>query len=367
MKRLSTRLVSSHVAVALVGAATVAIVLRVLVPQLFDAATQGMGRGRGGSPLRDAVSTAIDSATWLALGGSLVLALALSWLAVTRLLGPLRRVREATRAIAEGDYVVAIPRPSEPELAALADDVTALGRAIGQTEQRRVRLLSEVAHELRTPLAVIDGYLEGMIDGVFPTDHEHLAALASETRRLHRLADDFSSLSRSEEGRWELHPRTIDLGEIVEFAAKRLGQQFDDAGVTLVVERADSVVLAADPERVAQVVTNLLGNALRATPAGGSVEVDVGNQDAHTARISVRDTGVGLSPVERTRVFERFYRGEQARQSEGSGIGLTIARALMRAHGGDLVAHSDGPGRGATFVATLPSSGHRFGEGRAAT
>ena len=375
MKRLSTRLVLSHVIVALVGAATVAIVIRLLVPQLFDDATMGMGMGRGqgngqgpgqgngggsgatgtGPRLRDVVVDSIGTATWAGLAVSLALAGLLSWFAVRRLLGPLRRIRDATRQIAGGDYLVEIPRPAETELAALADDVTALGRTIGETEQRRVQLMSEIAHELRTPLTVIEGNVEGMIDQVVPTDPAHLQLLAAESGRLRRLADDLSSLSRNAEGRWELHLSQIDLGEVVAASARRLRPQFEDAGVTLDIAAADAVAVTADPDRIAQIVTNLVGNALRATPEGGTVTVAV-TADAGVAHIRVSDTGVGIEPAELDRIFERFYRGPAARRSAGSGIGLTIARGLAGAHGGDVTATSAGPGRGATFEVSLPLS-----------
>ncbi|MGE5762430.1 MAG: sensor histidine kinase, partial [Mycobacterium leprae] len=187
---------------------------------------------------------------------------------------------------------------------------------------------------------------------------ETLQAMSEELRRLHRLADDLSTLSRTEERRIELRRVDADLFAIAREASARLRPQFDDAHVTLTVVRADGPVpVHVDVDRVGQVLTNLLGNALRATPVGGTVTVTV-DADGDQARASVTDSGVGLAADDVERVFERFYRAaDRLPRSAGSGVGLTIARGLARAHGGDLRASSPGIGNGATFTLTLPTRG----------
>lgn len=366
MNRVAVRLVLSHLVVALLGGLATVLVVRALTPVIFDR-TVGMGgmmtgRGPGSGPqqqVRTQVADAVTQAIGVGLLVGVVAAAGFGALAARRLVRPLRRVGETTRLIAQGRYDVHVEPPREQELAALADDVNTLGRALSETEARRTRLLGEVAHEMRTPLTVVDGYVEGMIDGVLPTGPEQLGKVADEVRRLRRLAEDLSALSRAEEGRLALEPRPTDLAALVTAAGERLRPQAEDAGLDLVLVVGGPVEAVVDPDRVAQVVTNLVGNAVRATPAGGRVEVAV-RAASGSAVVSVEDTGEGLATEELERVFERFYRVPGRRRAgadTGSGIGLTIARDIVHAHGGDLVVTSDGPGRGARFEVTLPQQG----------
>ena len=333
MRKLSLRLIASHLLVAVLGALATFLVVRQLAPALFDetlrrAQATGTGRvpGQGLGPnsgLRDQFATAVDQAL----------------------------------LIAAGAYATSVAPPRIEELADLATDVNALGRALGDTETRRVRLLGEVAHELRTPLTVIEGYVEGMIDGVLPTDDASLALISEETRRLARLADDLSMLSRAQEGRLALRRVRVELREPVIAAAERLRPQAEDAGLTLRLLPGEAALpVMADPDRIAQVITNLLGNAIRASEPGGTVTLDCAAA-GDRAVVRVTDTGEGLAPDDVERVFERFYRVPGRRSvgaDAGSGIGLTIARDLVRAHGGELRAASPGRGHGATFTLTLP-------------
>jgi histidine kinase len=253
-----------------------------------------------------------------------------------------------------------VPVPREPELAGIASDVNTLATRLADTEERRSRLLGEVAHEMRTPLTALEGYLEGLIDGVFEPEPEVLGAVSDELRRLRRLADDLSALSRSEEQRLDLTLAATDLAALAGKAATRLAPQFTDAGVRLSVEGGAPLPVWADQDRITQVLTNILGNALAATPPGGTVTVRTAAPPG-LAQVAIADTGAGLAPADLERVFERFYRAPrqqgqpgQPRRAAGSGIGLTIARNIARAHGGDVAAASSGPGSGATFTLALP-------------
>ncbi len=373
MNRLSVRLIASHVLVAVVGAATAFIVVRLVAPALFDESLrhgQGMGWGVGGpgqgmaQQLREAFASAVDRANLIAALAAVLSAGAVGAFAADRLLGPLRRIGAATRRIAAGHYDERVGPMNERELSALADDVNRLGSALARTEAARVRLLGEVAHEMRTPLTVIEGYAAGMRDGMMPLSGENLEVITGETGRLRRLADDLSALSRSAEHRFELVPRPHELGAVVARASERLRPQAREAGVELVLDLPGTPAPAVvDDARIAQLMTNLIRNALRATPPGGRVTVSVAPlPEGGGTSVSVCDTGVGLAPDDVERVFERFYRveGTMPGRDGGSGIGLTIARDIARAHGGDLVASSAGLGLGATFVATLPPS---FGPG----
>lgn len=377
MKRLSVRLFLSHLAVALVGGLVTFVLVRLLVPRLYDEAAHGMGLGRGGGPggpggagtggpgmglggeLRELIATAVDQSLLIGVIAGAIAAVLIGLFASWRLLKPLREMQQATRQLAAGDYRLQVERPGTTELADLAEDVNALAGALASTDQRRVRLIAEVAHEMRTPLTVIDGYVEGMIDGVFVAEPERLAQISTEVRKLRRLTDDLSTLSRVEEGQLELDMAEVDLADIVERTVSRLEPQFDEAGVRLHTLMPGRFTVRADADRLGQVIANLLGNALRATRdrSGGEVLVGVARKSENgrpVARLTVTDNGVGLGEDESSKIFERFYRGISARDTAGSGIGLTIARDLVRAHGGELVANSPGPGRGATLTLTLP-------------
>ncbi len=361
MNRLSVRLVVSHLLVALIGGLAAFAVVRWLAPTLFDENlrrapfnSEGFGRGGQGMALREQFADAVDRALLVGAVAGVFAAAIFGAFAAHRMIRSLRGVQAATRELARGNYDVPVPEPKEIELAALARDVNHLGDELAQTETRRLRLLGEVAHELRTPLTVIDGYVEAMIDGVLPTTPENLGQIGEETRRLRRLGEDLSSLSKAEEGSLALHIFDGDAGQIARAAAERLRPQAEDAGVRLVVGPLAPLPVRCDPDRIAQVVTNLVGNALRATDSGQQISVSARATQGR-ALIEVSDTGVGLAADQLEKIFERFHRAPGARIGEsGSGIGLTISRTMARAHGGELTATSPGPGRGSTFVLSLP-------------
>ncbi|TFH19685.1 MAG: HAMP domain-containing histidine kinase, partial [Acidimicrobiales bacterium] len=277
-------------------------------------------------------------------------------------LRPIDELRAATRRMADGDYSAKVPVPAETELASLANDVNELGAHLATTEQRRTRLLGEVTHELRTPITVIRGQTEGLIDGVVTPSPEVYAAIADEAARLQRMVDDLTLLSRADEGSLEIHLADLDLASVAAAAAERLRPQFDYADVALVVEASNQpgpLPVRGDNDRLNQVLSNLLGNALGHTPASGTVTLRTG-VDRSMAFVDVIDTGPGVPAAELERIFERFYRRPadsvptSRSMRAGRGIGLTIARSLARAQGGDVVASSAGSGNGATFRLTVP-------------
>ncbi len=369
LRRLSVQLVLSHVLVGVASLLTTAVLVVALAPRLFDTMGTGTGQMKGGSgpghgrgegsglgALRPEVLSALQSALLWGVVVGIVAAVLLGVLAARRVLKPVDAIRVATQRVASGDYGTKLPRPKTAELGQLADDVASMAEQLSATEARRVRLLGEVGHEMRTPLTVIDGQVEAMIDGVLPASGENLAVVAAESRRLHRLADDLSQLSRAEEGRVSLDLQPVDLGQLVSSAVERLRPQTDDAGIELVCVSADGVKIAVDADRIAQVVTNLVGNAIRATPAGGRISVTCSQHGAQ-AIVRVSDTGEGLAASDLERVFERFYRvpGRRTRGREpGSGIGLTIAKHYVEAHDGSITCESGGLGQGATFIVRLP-------------
>ncbi len=358
---LRTRLLLSHLAVVAAGVVTVLIAANWLAPTFVDSHVREMENMAGSmmghqmiSDFRDGVLSGLGQAVLLAAVVSGVVAVAVAVVSSRRLLRPLDAVRAATRRLAAGSYSERVPEPRESELAALATDVNALASALQQTERRRLRLISEVSHELRTPLATIKGYAEGLVDGVFPADEEVLTAVGREAARLERLAADLNELSRSEEGQIDLRLEPGDLATLAGEVAERLRPQFQDQGVDLVVEAVPPLPAEFDRDRMTQVFTNIIGNALTYTSPGGRVTIR-GELTDREVRVAVIDTGRGVAPEQLSTVFERFYRVDRSAPG-GTGIGLTIARDIARRHGGDLTASSPGLGAGATFTVAIPRS-----------
>ena len=303
--RLPWRLFISYALVVLTGAAVTYVTVRLLAPTLFDHQMSmlgghkmpGMGSGSGGQDgsVRAAFLSALTTALLIGTMASVAAAGLAAVFVTGRLVRPLNAVRAATRLIAAGHYQARVPVPAEPELAALAADVNTLAGELASTETRRTRLLGEVAHEMRTPLTALEGYLEGLIDGVFRPEPEILGAVSDELRRLRRLADDLSALSRAEEQQLDLHPVSTDLASLARKAASRLAPQFSDAQITLTVAAPGPLPVHADPDRITQVLTNILGNALTATPAGGTVSVQAATA-GHSATVAITDTGPAWPP-----------------------------------------------------------------------
>ena len=273
-----------------------------------------------------------------------------------RIIRPIEEMKEASLRIAAGNYQERLPTYPTVELNELAQAFNSMVATIESTEERRIMLLSDVAHELRTPLSNIRATMEGLIDEVLPPEPDTFFDIQREVSRLQRLVHQLEALSRAESERMPLNRQPVDMALLVRGVCDRLWIQYEDKGVALAMEAADDLPpAAADPDLITQVLTNLLGNALQYTPPGGEVRVMVIRQRGDILT-RVVDTGVGIPAEDLTRVFERFYRVDKsrARQSGGNGIGLTIAAHLVRAHNGRIWAESDGPGRGATLSFTLP-------------
>jgi two-component system sensor histidine kinase BaeS len=257
---------------------------------------------------------------------------------------------EAAGRVEEGDYGTRVEERGSGEVRALARAFNAMSARLEANEAERRRLLADVSHELRTPLSVIRGNLEGMLDGLYPADATHLDLILEETRVLERLVEDLRTLSMAESGALRLHREPTDVAELLREVAAGHGAQADAAGVTLDVGVEEPLPpVELDPDRIRQVVGNLLANALRYTPAGGRVTVRAARDGARLA-VEVSDTGPGIAPEAIGRIFDRFYRSAD---SPGSGLGLPIARSLVAAHGGEITASAE-PGSGTTIRFTLP-------------
>jgi histidine kinase len=353
-RRLDVRLFVSYAIVVVVVVAALGVTFALRATSSFDERIRGAGEsGRTEAESHRAFVDSIWSAVPIALGVSVGAAGLVTLVVARRILRPIDDVRRATRRLAAGHYDERVHAPGELELAGLASDVNLLAQALETTERKRAELISEVAHEMRTPLTTITGYVEGMLDGVFEPSDEILGAVVDETARLERLASDLSTLSRAEERSLVLHLTREDLGDLAELTAARLGSQFDGKGVRLEVRAAPPLPVVVDRDRIIQVLTNLLGNALTYTGAGGQVTVS-GERRGSTVALSVHDTGAGIAAEDLDLVFERFYRVPGLpRPPSGSGIGLTIARGIARAHGGDVTVASPGLGEGSTFSLQL--------------
>ncbi|MEO8462303.1 MAG: ATP-binding protein [Chloroflexota bacterium] len=272
-----------------------------------------------------------------------------------RLSEPLDRLVEAARRVEDGSYEVRVPesRHGPRELRELSRAFNTMASRLENNQRQRQALLADVGHELRTPLAVIRGNLEAIVDGVHPADEAHLAGLIDETRVMERLVEDLRTLSLAEAGSLPLYREPTDpdvlLGEVV--AAHQA--EATRAGVTLELETdRDLPILDVDPVRIREVLANLIGNAFRATSSGDRITISGSVEAATMSAIvfQVQDTGAGIDPEILPHVFDRFAKG---RDSRGSGLGLAIARDLVNAHGGSIEVSSQ-PGEGTTFVIRLP-------------
>ena len=367
---LRTRILLAQVALVLLVTATGLVAVRLLTPVFFERGLQNRGGSLGGpdgsrwsgsaanqnltvsAEIQDAYNDALTKAAIIAGIAGLIAALILGILFTRQLLQRLGEVQHAAHRLAAGDYRSEISPPPEPELADLAVSINTLGATLAATEETRARLMSDVAHEIRNPLTTIEGYMEGLIDGVLPPTVETYTEVADEAHRVKLITDDLSFMSKAQEGvvRYEAIP--FDLSELAHSAVERLRPRCDARGVTLQQSLDTALPVTADADRMTQALANLFTNALAHTPEGGTISV-VGRRQAGECEIAVSDTGDGIPAEHLDIIFERFTR---FRDGPGIGIGLNIARSIAEGHHGSLTAQSEGPGRGATFTLALPEA-----------
>jgi signal transduction histidine kinase len=263
---------------------------------------------------------------------------------------PVEDVMAAADRVASGDYSVRVAERGPGEMRRLARSFNQMTERLGSDEERRRALLADVAHELRTPLSVIQGNAEGMLDGLYPADRQHLTPLLEETKVMARLLQDLQTLSTAEAGQLVLHREPTTARRLADDAVAAFERAAAGKGVTLRTSVAQGVPeLTVDPFRIGEVLSNLLANAVRHTPAGGSITVTVEGTDDAVA-FTVRDTGPGIPADQLPHVFDRYVK---AADTGGSGLGLAIARTLVEAHGGSITASNE-PNAGATIRFTLP-------------
>jgi signal transduction histidine kinase len=364
---LVLKILISYLVIVVVGVIVLASAAEAVAPASFARHIARMQALQGSSPALTAdlfanYQAAVNESLFFATSAAVLAAVAVSLFVSRRIVGPIREMMLASQRIATGRYHERVEVTSEDELGELARSFNQMAAILEQTELRRLELIGNVAHELRTPLASIRGTMEGLIDGVLPAEPATFQLVYREAARLQRLVQDLQDLSRVEAGQVKLSRRPTSVASLIQVAIDRLQPQFEDKGVTIAAHiPAGLPPVLADEDRIGQVLLNLIGNALQYTPAGGRVRVSVDWQPGDGSQatqlvVSIDDTGIGITAEHLSQIFERFYRVDKSRSRAGggSGIGLTIARRLVELHGGRIWAESAGPGQGSTFYFTLP-------------
>lgn len=357
-----TRLLLAMSGVIIGCAASAWLVASALAPGIFHDHLGQAGIDHNSSQaahVEQAFTVAIVLAWALAVGIAVMLALPTSWYLTRRVQRSLTMVTTSTADIARGNYESRLASPGlGREFDDLATSVNELARRLDATDTTRRRMLADLGHELRTPLATIESYLEAVDDGVRPFDDTTRQVLWTATRRLERLTSDIIAVSEAEEHLTRLQPTPTTTRDLVTTAVNAARERYSDKGVVLRTGDIDPTAVTVDVERIGQVLGNLLDNALRHTPTGGTVTLSSRRAGPRGIEISVADTGEGIAAQHLDHLFDRFYRADPARprQAGGSGIGLAIARVLVEAHGGRIRVDSSGPGRGTQFTLGLPRS-----------
>lgn len=369
-RHLVAKLFISYLIVIIVGVVVLATTAEMVVPSAFDRHLAAMADMMSGSPMMmnmdlfTSFRAAVTEALTLAATAALLSAIVVSLFVSRQVVAPIQAMMKASKSIAEGHYKERVQvagdleKGEQDELAQLALSFNQMAARLQQTEAMRRQLIGDVSHELRTPLTTIKGSMEGLIDGVLPASEETFQGIYREADRLQRLVNDLQELSRVEAGAYELSLHPVKVSTLIEATVRRLERQFEDKAVALETNIAPGLPqVLADEERIEQVLLNLVGNALQYTPSGGKVTISVHHSNGEV-QIAVSDTGIGIAPEHLPRLFTRFYRVDKSRSriGGGSGIGLTIAKHLVEAHGGRIWVYSQGAGKGSTFAFALPAT-----------
>ncbi|HLO36815.1 MAG TPA: ATP-binding protein [Candidatus Deferrimicrobium sp.] len=356
-RSLRSRFLIANLVVVGVALGTVLVAVSLVGPGYF---AEAMGHGpddpvgqQMDTATLAAFGTAVRTALLAALFAAVIVALAIS----TRVTGPLTRLAAAAHRIAAGHFAERVPATGQGEIGDLAESFNSMAGSLEDTERRRIRLVGDVAHELRTPLTTLDGYLEGLEDGVVAAGPETWQLLRGETARLTRLVDDLQDLWRAEARQLPLRIASVDVGAVARDAVERARPSALARRIDVRVGTTTPTPARADRDRVAQILDNYLSNALRYAPEDSSVVVVV-EAGVEEVQVTVTDAGPGLTPEQQGQVFERFYRIDPSRSRAlgGAGIGLAITRALAEAMDGRVWATSSGAGRGSAFHLVLPAA-----------
>lgn len=357
---LRWRLLGAMALIVVAGAGTLFAVAFLVSPSVFYAHLAHAGITPTGQVATE-VNTGFTTALVLGIAGGVtaasLVAVAVALLVARRIADPVTGMATTASRLSAGDYSVRVEPPRMgPELAELAVAVNTLAERLEATANARLQLLQDMRHELRTPLTSLQATVEGIADGILPADEETLATLNQQTSRLLSLVDDLDAVSRADEHAFQISLQTVDLNQVARHATTAARARFASKGITLVPPRESPPSLAvADPARLAEILDQLLDNAAKNTPPGGTVTLTTGQDSEGHPWVTVTDTGRGFPPDQADAIFTRFYRNNP--DVEGSGVGLTIARTLATAMHGSLTATSHYPDHGATFTLTL-TTGH---------
>lgn len=358
---LRGRLLVSHLAVAAATLGTVLIGVSVVGPGYF-AEAMGHVAGDPHAPVMDALTLGAFSdamRTALLAGGlsALAAAVGVSLAMSARLASPISRLAAAAHRIALGHYAERVPSVDAAEVGELAAAFNTMSASLEDDERRRLQLVGDVAHELRTPLSIVDGYLEGLQDGVIEATPATWQLMRRETGRLNRLVGDLAELWRAEARQLPLAITHVPVRAVLDELRERFAPEASLRGMVIEVAEGCAVTVAADRDRLVQVLANYVSNALRYAPDRSTVCL-AADESGSRVRIAVGDDGPGLTAEQLAHLYERFYRPDHSRSRAlgGSGIGLAISRALAEAMQGQVWAESDGPGRGSRFFVALPAA-----------
>jgi len=357
---LAARLMTAQVFVIGTGALTLVLAMALVAPPLF---AEHLARTGEDAPLvqqhaKEAFASSFAISLTLAMVGALTAAGLVSWFLVRRVAHPVVELADAADAVAAGDYAVRVPAQGfGSELTRLSQAFDRMANRLAATDATRTSMLADLAHELRTPLATLEAYIDGVEDRVVPSDAHSYSVMRDQVARLRRLAGDLKEAAAAEEHALGLVLTPLDPTAIGRDAVAAARPGYQSKGVSLeFTEPTARPLIDADAQRIQQVLANLLDNALRHTPAGGRVQVSIQKGLGKMVSFTVTDNGAGIEPDQVEDVFERFHRADPSRavrDGGGSGLGLTIARAIAEDHGGSLTAASGGPGRGSTFTLSL--------------
>ena len=356
---MGRRLLLAQTLVLLAGGVTTWVVASVVGPPLFREHLHRAGIAHDSNDqfhaeqaYQHATAISVAVAITVAAGTAFIVTAVLS----RRLQHSITEVAAAASAVAEGHYDIRVASPRlGDEFDELATAFNRMAERLQAVESTRRQLFGDLAHEIRTPVAVLEAYLEAVEDGVKPLDQPTIAMLREQAGRLVRFSADAAALAQAEEAQAAIAPGWVDAGEVARTASAAIADRYAAKNVTLTTRVGGAVHLWADRQRLAQVLGNLLDNALRHTPAGGHVTLAV-TEVAGEVEFAVADDGDGIAAEHLPHVFERFYRADSARDRGrgGSGIGLAIVKALTEAHGGHISVASRGPGTGTTFRVSVP-------------
>lgn len=369
-RHLGYKFFISYFVVILIGIIVLLTATEFTMPSAFDRHMAEMIEVMGPSAsnlendLYNNFNKAVNESLIFSAAAAFISAVIVSLFVSRQVVAPIRRIMVASQHIADGHYSERVQIPGSldikemDELAQLSLSFNQMTLELEKAENLRKQLIGDIAHELRTPLATIKGSMEGLMDGVLPAGQDTYHQVYQEAERLQRLVDDLQDLNRVESGAIQLNFEKYPVKELVEITQRRLLRQFDEKGVSLILDIPDDLPkVSVDADRIGQVFINLIGNSLQYTPTGGVVTV-MAEEKKNQILVTISDTGIGISSENLSYIFTRFYRVDKSRSRAGggSGIGLTIAKHLVESHGGKIWAESPGLGKGSTISVLLPIS-----------